>query len=134
MFCSVICPACRRVSHVPADAMNTPIPCQNCNQHFLASETVAGHGGWLGQAFPSAGQTDGPGVIGLIFGAVAMVCLLMGPFTCGLSLFAAAPLAGVGGAAAFFGKGNMKVAGIALNLLALVPSILLLGLMSSSHH
>lgn len=72
--------------------------------------------------------TDAPGVIGLIFGCIAVVCLILGCFTCGVTYFAAAPLALVGGIVSFFAKGNLKVAGIVLNLLVLIPGVILLGL------
>ena len=72
--------------------------------------------------------TDAPGVIGLVLGVVAIICLLMGCFTCGLTYYAAAPLALVGGICSFFGRGNMKVAGLVLNLLTLIPAIIILGM------
>ena len=133
MLCSVICPTCRCVCNVPDDAIGTPIQCANCSLLFLPSAAVPVYGGQPGRPFPWPGETDAPGVIGLIFGAVAMVCFLMGWITCGVTWYAVVPLAGVGGGAAFFGRGNMKVAGIVLNLLALVPVLILMGL-SALHH
>ena len=73
-------------------------------------------------------ETDAPGIIGLIFGCIAIVCLLLGCFTCGMTYFAAAPLALVGGIISFFARGNLKVAGLVLNVLALIPAILLVGM------
>jgi predicted Zn finger-like uncharacterized protein len=72
--------------------------------------------------------SDAPGIIGLIFGCVAVVCLVLGCFTCGMTYFAAAPLALVGGIVSCFARGNLKVAGIVLNVLVLIPGILVLGL------
>jgi hypothetical protein len=77
------------------------------------------------EAPPAPRGTDAPGVISLIFGCVAVVCLLMGCFTCGMTYYAAAPLAAVGMFCAFFGCGNLKVAGLVLNLLALLPAIVM---------
>jgi DNA-directed RNA polymerase subunit RPC12/RpoP len=69
--------------------------------------------------------TDAPGVISLIFGSISVVCLLLGCFTCGASYFAAVPMAAVGAGLGFFGTGNMRVAGLTLNLLTLVPAVVL---------
>jgi predicted RNA-binding Zn-ribbon protein involved in translation (DUF1610 family) len=68
--------------------------------------------------------TDAPGVISLIFGALAVVCMLMGCFTCGMTYFAAAPFAAVGAGLAFFGRGNMKIAALVLNFVALIPAVI----------
>jgi len=73
--------------------------------------------------------TDAPGVLGLVFGVVAVLCLLLGCFTCGMTYFAAAPLAAVGAGCSAFGRGNMQVAGLALNILTLIPAIVLFGMM-----
>lgn len=67
--------------------------------------------------------TDAPGVISLIFGCLAVLCLLMGCFTCGATYYAAVPFALLGGLVGFFGRGNMRVAGLLLNFLALIPAI-----------
>jgi hypothetical protein len=69
--------------------------------------------------------TDGPGVISLIFGCLAVACLLMGCFTFGLTYFAALPFALVGGGLGFFGKGNLRIACITLNFIALIPAVML---------
>jgi hypothetical protein len=74
-------------------------------------------------ARPRESGTDPFGVISLIFGSLAVVCMLMGCFTCGITYFAAAPFAAVGAGLAFFGRGNMKVAALVLNLVALVPAV-----------
>lgn len=70
--------------------------------------------------------TDAPGVISLIFGCLAVICLLMGFFTCGTTYFAAVPFALLGGLLGFFGRGNMRVAGLLLNFLALVPAVVVM--------
>jgi hypothetical protein len=54
------------------------------------------------------------------------VCLLLGCFTCGVTYWAAVPFALVGGVVGFFGHGNMRVAGLVLNLLALIPATIVL--------
>jgi hypothetical protein len=70
-------------------------------------------------------STDGPGVISLIFGCLAVACLLMGCFTFGLTYFAALPFALVGAGLGFFGKGNLRIACITLNFIALIPAVML---------
>jgi hypothetical protein len=75
---------------------------------------------------PQSGRTDAPGVISLIFGCLSVVCLLLGCFTCGITYWAAVPFAAIGAVVAFFGQGNMRVAGLVLNFLALIPAIILL--------
>lgn len=77
---------------------------------------------------PGRDKTDAPGVVSLIFGCVAAVCVVVGCFTFGITYLAAMPLALVGVIVGFFGRGNLKVAGITLNLLVLVPAIILAGL------
>jgi len=74
------------------------------------------------------GKTDAPGVIGLIFGVLSLLCLILVCCTAGLSGAAAIPLALIGVGCAFFGRGNMRVAGIVLNLLTLLPAIALTAL------
>ena len=74
-------------------------------------------------------ETDVFGVVGIVLGIVAVVCLLMGCFTCGMTYFAAAPLAAVGTGCSAFGRGNMRVGGLVLNILTLIPAIALLGMM-----
>lgn len=64
----------------------------------------------------------------MVFGVLAVVCLLFGCFTCGVTYFAAAPLAAVGAVCSGFGRGNMRVAGLALNILTLIPAIALFGI------
>jgi hypothetical protein len=69
------------------------------------------------------GKTDTCGVISLIFGIVSVVCLFLGCCTCGFTYYAAVPMAGVGALLGFFGRTNLRVAGLVLNFLALVPAI-----------
>lgn len=73
-----------------------------------------------------AANNDAPGVISLVFGCLATACMLMGCFTCGGTYFAAVPFALIGGGIGFFGKGNLRVAGIVLNAVVLVPATVLL--------
>jgi hypothetical protein len=68
-------------------------------------------------------KTDTFGVISLIFGAISLVCLFLGCCTCGVTYYAAVPMAGVGAVLGFFGRANLRVAGLVLNFLALVPAI-----------
>lgn len=77
----------------------------------------------------SANETDVPGVVGLVLGVLAVLCLLFGCFTCGMTYFAAAPLAAIGTGCSAYGKGNMRVAGLVLNILTLIPAVVFFGLM-----
>lgn len=74
----------------------------------------------------SADRTDAPGVISLIFGILSVLCLFLGCFTAGLLHWAAVPLALIGALLGLVGRGNLRVAGITLNLLALIPATILL--------
>lgn len=75
----------------------------------------------------SAG-TDAAGIIGLVFGILALVCLVMGYFTRGYTYFAAVPISLVGFGLAFLGKGNLRIADWALNFLVLLPAAIVLSL------
>jgi hypothetical protein len=68
-------------------------------------------------------RTDACGVISLIFGSVSSLLTLMGCFTCGVTYFVAAPMAFIGGFLGLFGRGNMRVGGVTLNLLAFAPAL-----------
>jgi hypothetical protein len=52
----------------------------------------------------------------------------MGCFTCGITYYAAVPIAVTGAVLGYFGRDNLKIAGLTLNVLALVPAIILLAL------
>jgi HEAT repeat protein len=69
------------------------------------------------------GEADPFGIISLIFGAIAVVCLLAGCLLYGIPWVVAVPMAMVGVVLGFFAKGNLKVAGLTLNALALVPAV-----------
>ncbi|NUQ61129.1 MAG: DUF4339 domain-containing protein [Pirellulales bacterium] len=75
-------------------------------------------------------SSDPAGVISLICGILALVCIVLGCLACGLGGFVTYPLAALfavaGLIAGFFARGNLRVAGILLNALALVPAVLLL--------
>jgi HEAT repeats len=79
------------------------------------------------QARPPQNRSDGPGVISLIFGTLSVVCTLAGCFTCGTTYFIALPFALIGTLLGLFARGNLRVAGLTLNLLALLPAVLLTG-------
>jgi hypothetical protein len=70
----------------------------------------------------TSGGTDAPGIIGLIFGILALVALVLGCIFFPLVLIAL-PLAFIGGLISFFARGNLKVAGLVLNGLITVPVI-----------
>lgn len=74
----------------------------------------------------SAPRTDTPGVVSLIFGVLALILLVFGTlFSClgGFLLYPFALLVAVIGLfLAFFAQGNLRVAGITLNALVLLPA------------
>jgi hypothetical protein len=74
--------------------------------------------------WPVQGGTDIPGIISLIFGCVAVACVLLGFLTCGLTDFVAFPLALIGFVLGCCARGELRVAGLTLNLLALIPAVL----------
>jgi hypothetical protein len=71
-------------------------------------------------------NTDAPGVISLIFGCLSVVCMLMGCFTCGLTYGQPCPSRWPGLFSVSSARGNLRVAGVTLNLIALIPSVILL--------
>jgi hypothetical protein len=66
-------------------------------------------------------ETDAPGVISLIFGCIALLCMLLGCLTYGITCLVAVPFALIGAACGFGAKGNLRVAGLVLNLLVFIP-------------
>lgn len=72
--------------------------------------------------------SDVPGVVGLVLGCVAIICLVLGCFTCGATYVIAVPLALAGGVFSFFGKTGLRVAGLVLNILVLIPAVIIIGL------
>ena len=88
-----------------------------------------GTAGQAGQWHPFlsiCSATRPPGVISLIFGCIAIVCLILGCCTLGITFYAAVPFATVGAIYGFFARGNLRVAGLVLNLLTLVPAIIVI--------
>jgi hypothetical protein len=75
------------------------------------------------------GYADALGAAGLVFGVLAALCLLLGVVTCGLTFFLVAPLALVGTGCSAYGRGVLRVAGLILNVLVLIPGLALFGLM-----
>lgn len=86
-----------------------------------------------GDASREGDGTDAPGVISLIFGCLAMLCALFGCLTFvvtaylamvfAVTAYVAVPFALIGGLVGFYGKRNMRVAGLLLNFLALIPAV-----------
>jgi hypothetical protein len=70
-----------------------------------------------------AAEADLPGAIGLGLGAAALLCLVMGCFTCGVTYWLAAPLAAAGAGCAAFSRSRLRAWALALNLLTLVPAV-----------
>lgn len=74
------------------------------------------------QVITANDKTDAPGVVSLIFGSLSIACLLFGCFTCGITYYVAIPFALVGSTLGFWASGSLRVAGITLNLTALIPA------------
>src|SRR5262245_3114288 len=72
-----------------------------------------------------SGKTDAPGVIGLVFGGLSLLCTVLTCCTAGFSGLVAVPLALVGAGCAFFAHGNMRIAGLIVNIFALIPALAL---------
>jgi len=81
-------------------------------------------------------KTIAPSVISLIFGCLSVVCLLLGFFAGAMGLgeifgstqWAAVPLALLGILVGFFGRGKMRVAGVVLNIIAIIPAVIIVGI------
>lgn len=72
------------------------------------------------------GKTDTAGVISVVLGGVSLACILLVCCTCGVSIYVAVPLAGGGAVLGFFAKKqSLKVTGMSLNCIALVPALIL---------
>jgi hypothetical protein len=63
-------------------------------------------------------------VVALVFGCVAAVMLLISPVTCGLTAWVALALSLVGSCVSFFGRSNLRVGSLTLNLLVFLFSVL----------
>jgi hypothetical protein len=69
-------------------------------------------------------DADLPGAIGLGLGVAAAFCLLAGCFTLGLTYWVAAPFAAAGAGCAAFSRSRLRLIGLAINLLLLIPAVL----------
>jgi hypothetical protein len=71
-------------------------------------------------------DADGLGALGLAFAAASALCLLAGCLTMGLSYWGAAPFAAGGAGCAFFSQSRLRIIGLVVNLLLLIPAIFLI--------
>jgi DNA-directed RNA polymerase subunit RPC12/RpoP len=69
-----------------------------------------------------AAEADLPGAISLVLCATSVFCLVMGCLTFGLSYWVSAPLAVVGAGFAAYSHSRLRIVGLTLNLLALIPA------------
>jgi hypothetical protein len=74
-------------------------------------------------AAEDAADADLVGAIGLGLGAAAILCLVLGCFTCGVTYWLAAPLAAAGAGCAVFSRSRLRAVVLALNLLTLIPAV-----------
>jgi DNA-directed RNA polymerase subunit RPC12/RpoP len=93
----------------PFDTQPEPLGHVHRVEHF--------HSGFI----ETRSQTDAPGVISLICGCIALLCVLLGCLTFGFAWFVAVPFAIIGAGFGFGAKGNLRVAGLVLNLLVFIP-------------
>jgi hypothetical protein len=76
-----------------------------------------------------SGQADVLGVAGLGFGILGALCLVLGCVTCGLTFYGVAPFAAVGTCCSAYGRGPVRVAGLIVNIVTLIPGIPIFGFM-----
>jgi hypothetical protein len=76
------------------------------------------------EAMEDAAEADRVGAVSLMVGAVAASCLLLGCFTCGLTYWVAAPIAAGGAVCAVFSHSKLRVVGLVLNLLVMIPAVM----------
>lgn len=138
------CPTCKATLNAPNVVLGRTVKCPACATRFNAPApvVVAARTPAPPRAAPSPNhrpdvplqthhhhhqpdQTDAPGVISLIFGVLSLLCLFMGCFTCGITYIAAIPMSGIGAGVGFLGKGNLRVAGLVLNILTLIPAVII---------
>lgn len=79
---------------------------------------------------PPPQSSDPAGTISLILGIITVISLPFDCFTCGIGYWITAGLAIIGIILGIFGRGGMRIVGILLNTLALIPAILILLFMS----
>jgi hypothetical protein len=70
-------------------------------------------------------RTDAPGVVGLIFGCIAVACVPLACLTHVISLIGSILFSIIGMALSATGRGNLRVAGLTLNLLVFIPALVL---------
>jgi predicted Zn finger-like uncharacterized protein len=112
----VSCPHCHDTYRVSNDLEGRAIRCRDCRRDFTARAAVPAKG------------TDVSGIVSLILGGLAVLCMLLGFFTNGISCFVALPLALIGVILGFVAKGALKVIGLTLNLIVLAPAAVFVGL------
>jgi hypothetical protein len=139
------CPHCAQVVPVPAPATLPPpaVAGRGESYHYdgritirpkpprkptfdeLADEIEDRHKHRLEDAATEdAADADLPGAISLGLGLTATLCLLAGCFTCGLTYWAAAPIAAAGAGCAAFSHSRLRAAGFFLNLVVMIPAVL----------
>lgn len=120
------CPQCGTFlnpSEFRADADGNPL-CPFCGVSVRGqSELFASDAVWQ---IPET-RSDIPGVISIVCGILSLLCLPMICFTCGMSLFVGTPLAIVGIICGFRGTGVYRAAGLLMNFIAFLPSVVIGG-------
>lgn len=118
----VQCPTCEDRILVPA--AGTPPTPEDAPDPLLPAAQVISRRPAITVEMQEAEKTDTPGLIGLMFGMLALSGAIVGFLVGGtgaLVVFPAAIIMGLsGGMLAYFGQGGLKIAGMALNSLAFV--------------
>jgi hypothetical protein len=143
----VPCPGCGRAIELEPHEIGLTVECARCGQRFETKParppTPPPEVHWHIAPAPTPAPdpfdfereepprrprgdagTDAPGMISLVFGCVAGVMLLIAPVTCGMTAWVALALSLVGGCISFFGRGNLRIGALTLNLLVFVFSLL----------
>ena len=75
-------------------------------------------------------KADAAGVVGLVCGIVSLVAAFAVCVTCGFSAYVALPVSVLGLVFSWRGRGNFQATGLALNVLAFLPSVVVVGFIS----
>lgn len=73
---------------------------------------------------PAQQKNDVPGLISVVCGGISILCMLLGCPTCGLTFIVAVPLSLVGIICGFWAAGGYRIAGLIMNLVGFLPSVI----------
>lgn len=136
---SVICPHCDTKLNALDKQAGKKISCPTCGKLVRVGkrapadeeeEPAERDPKWLyvQERGGNSNKPDTAGIISLVIGIFAAICLVMGWFTGGITYYVAVPLALIGFLASFLGRGNLRIADLAVNFLVLLPAAIILAL------